>query len=569
MFKNLKLPAKQMIGFFLITLILIVVVWVGYGSIKNINTKMQTILETTPLVDAVKEIKISVAQDLQAVISLATALDTDELAAIWKFHEKHAAAIEQYSTGIIQGAQVDGYRIYPTQDKALKGIVEKATTLYKSEFTPKLMQIYDLMVKKVSAENYDYSLAESLPESAAEDGKKLSAMMGEIEISAKKVIGNAEAAAQSATARAYTVLLASAAIGVVFAVALALLITRIITRPVGLAVRFAENMAQGDLTQTLNIDQKDEIGVLAKALNHMVANLGAMFKEVAGGVHTLSSSSQDLVQISQEMSRGADETTNRSNAVATAAEEMSSNMNSVSHASEQASAKVNILSRDAAQVSEMVMKISGHSDKAQVISNNALTEMETISKAVTALGDAATEIDGVTDTIRDISDQVNLLALNATIEAARAGEAGKGFAVVAQEIKDLARQTALATHQADEKLKWIQQRSADLVGNVGGISQITKEIYGIIADIAEAVENQKTTTANTAANVSETLEDIQVVTENVVQSSDVSGVIAQDISLVHKTAESISESSTQVNHRAERLNSLAQELDGIISRFKL
>ena len=569
MFKNLRLPAKQMIGFFLITLILITVVWVGYGSIKNINAKMQTILETTPLVDAVKEIKISVAQDLQAVISLTTARDTDELDAVWKFHEKHAAALEQYSAAILQGAQVDGYRIYATQDKALKGIVEKATALYKSEFTPKLMQIYDLMVKKVSAENYDYNLAESLPESAAADGKKLSAMMGEIETSAKKVIGDVEAAAQSATARAYTVLLASAAIGVVLAVALALFITRIITRPVGLAVRFAENMAQGDLTQTLKIDQRDEIGILAKALNHMVTNLAAMFKEVAAGVHTLSSSSQDLVQISQEMSLGADETTSRSNAVATAAEEMSSNMSSVSQASEQASAKVNLLSRDAAQVNEMVVKISRHSDKAQVISNNALTEMETISKAVTALGDAATEIDGVTDTIRDISDQVNLLALNATIEAARAGEAGKGFAVVAQEIKDLARQTALATHQADEKLKWIQQRSADLVSNVGGISQITKEINGIIADIAEAVEKQKTTTANTAANVSETLEDIQVVTENVVQSSEVSGVIAQDISLVHKTAEGISESSTQVNHRAERLNALARELDGIISRFTL
>ena len=244
-------------------------------------------------------------------------------------------------------------------------------------------------------------------------------------------------------------------------------------------------------------------------------------------------------------------------------------MSSVSRASEQASAKVNMLSRDAAQVSDMVIKISGHMDKARVSSNSALTEMAIISKAVADLGEAATEIDEVTDTIRDISDQVNLLALNATIEAARAGEAGKGFAVVAQEIKDLARQTAQATHQADEKLRWIQQRSADLVGNVGGISQITKEIDEIIADIADSVENQKTTTHNTTVNVAETLEDIQVVTENVIQSSEVSGVIAQDIVKVHKTAETISESSTQVNHRAERLNTLARELDGIISRFKL
>jgi methyl-accepting chemotaxis protein len=569
MFKDLKLPVKQMIGFFLITLILIVVVLVGYAGIKNINAKMQTILETTPLVDAVKEIKIAVARDLHVVISLTTALDTDELAEVWTIHAQQATAVHRYSAGILKGAEVNGDRISPTQDQALRAIVETAVTLFDTEFTPKLEQIYSLMGKKVSADNYDYNLAESLPKSAAQDGKKLSAMMGEIEVIAKKVIANAESAAQSATAKAYKVLLASAAIGVLVAIALALFITRIITKPVGLAVRFAENMAKGDLTQTLNINQKDEIGVLAQALNHMVTNLAGMFKEVAAGVRTLSSSSEDLVQISQEMSRGADETSNRSNAVATAAEQMSTNMSSMSRASEQASDKVNMLSRDAAQVSDMVLKISEHSDKARVISNSALTEMETISKAVADLGEAATEIDEVTDTIRDISEQVNLLALNATIEAARAGEAGKGFAVVAQEIKELARQTAMATHRADEKLRWIQQRSADLVGNVGGISQITKEIDVIIADIADSVENQKTTTHNTAVNVAETLEDIQVVTENVTQSSAVSGVIAQDIIKMHKTAEAMSESSTQVNHRAERLNSLAQELDGIITGFKL
>ena len=569
MFKNLKLQAKQMIGFFLNTLILIVVVLVGYASIKNINAKMQTILETTPLVDAVKEIKIAVAQDLQVVMALTTALDTDELSEALETHNKHADAISRYADGILQGAEIDGSRIFATQDQTLRGIVEAATQLYDSGFSKKVEQIYDLMVKKVSADDYDYNLAESLPERAAEDGRKLSAMMGEIEISARKVISSAESTAQLAADKACKLLLVSAAIGVVVAAALALFITGIITRPVEQAVKFAEQMAKGDLTQTLQIDQKDEIGGLAQALNHMVTNLAAMFKEVAGGIHTLSSSSNELVEISDEMSRGADETSSRSNAVAAAAEEMSTNMGSVSRATEQASAKVNQLSQETAQVSEMVSRIGGHSDQAQVIANNALTEMETISKAVTALGAAANEIDQVTDVIRDISEQVNLLALNATIEAARAGEAGKGFAVVAQEIKELARQTATATLQADEKLKWIQQQSTDLGGNVGGISKTTKEIYQIIEDIASAVEKQKAASRHTASNVGDTLEDIQVVTENVQQSSEVSGIIAQDIAMVHTTAEAISASSTQVNQRAEKLNDLAQNLDMIISRFKL
>ncbi len=70
-------------GFLLITLILIAVALVGYGSIKHINAKMQTIIETTPLVEAAKEIKISVAHDLQAVLAITSALDTDELEAVW------------------------------------------------------------------------------------------------------------------------------------------------------------------------------------------------------------------------------------------------------------------------------------------------------------------------------------------------------------------------------------------------------------------------------------------------------------------------------------------------------
>ncbi len=569
MLKNMKLPLKQLSGFLMITLILVAVAFVGFRSIGNINTKMHTILRTTPLVDAVKEIKISVAQDLQVVIALTTALDTDELDEVWKTHVKHAATLNQYARAILEGGEINGMDIHATEDDALIAMVRQSAENYNHLFNPKVRQIYDLMVKKVDAENYDYDLADSLPGLAQQDGKKLSAMMERIETIARKMIAHTETQAQSATARAKAMLFWSTVIGIVVAVLLALFITRIITKPIALAVKFTKNMARGDLTQTLNIDQEDEIGVLAKALNDMVGGLAAMFKEVAQGVHTLSSSSEDLVRISQDMSQGADETSSRSNAVAASSEEMSANMGSVTQAAELATQKVNLLAEVSTQVDTMVSQVSRQSNKAREISENAVAEMNAVSKAVMELGDAATEIDEVTDVIRDISEQVNLLALNATIEAARAGDAGKGFAVVAQEIKDLAHQTATATRQADEKLKWIRDRSADLVSNAGGISKIITEINAIIAEVAQSVEKQKETTRETAGNVAETLNDIQVVTENVNQSSEFSGVIAHDISKVHQTAETISRSSSQINQRAEALNQLAQELDTIIEKFKL
>ncbi len=394
-------------------------------------------------------------------------------------------------------------------------------------------------------------------------------MLGQVEAGAKKAIQFVEAEAKSATVKANTVLWSSTVIGIALAIVLALFITRIITKPVAQVVRFAEKMAEGDLTQTLAIDQKDEIGLLAQALNRMVHNLAIMFTEVASGVHTLSGSSKDLLDISQQMSQGAKETSDRSNTVAAAAEEMSTNMGSVSTASEQASDKINSLATALEEIGGLVTKISQHSTKAQAISDKAVSEVNAISESVTALGDAAMEIDEVTDFIRDISEQVNLLALNATIEAARAGEAGKGFAVVAQEIKELAKQTALATKKADEKLNWIQSRSKDMIDNVQGISKVIETIYGIISNIADEVEEQKNTTQASSANMAQTLEDMEVVTENVAQSSEVADLIAHDIAEVNQTAETFTGSSSQVNLKAGDLNVLAQELDQLISKFKL
>lgn len=92
------------------------------------------------------------------------------------------------------------------------------------------------------------------------------------------------------------------------------------------------------------------------------------------------------------------------------------------------------------------------------------------------LGNAATQIDKVIETITDISEQVNLLALNATIEAARAGEAGKGFAVVANEIKVLATQTADASAAIKEQIQNIQSSTGNTVKEISNISEVVSEI---------------------------------------------------------------------------------------------
>ncbi len=350
---------------------------------------------------------------------------------------------------------------------------------------------------------------------------------------------------------------------------IAFMIVKRITVPLADAVDFAKKMSEGDLTQTLDIDQKDEIGILAGALNEMGKNLRKMFEDISMGVDTLSSSSTELSAISMQMSAGFEQTSSKSGTVATAAEEMTTNMTSVSAAIEQASNNLSMVATASEEMTATIGEISQNSEKARGITGEAVVQAKSASDGVNKLGKAADEIGNVTETITEISEQTNLLALNATIEAARAGEAGKGFAVVANEIKDLAKQTATATIEIKEKIGSIQESTTGTVTEIEQISKVINDVNEIVSTIATAVEEQSVTSKEIAENVAQASQGIQEVTENVAQSSTVSGEISRDISEVNQASGEMSNSSSQVNMSAEELSKLSENLKGMVDRFEV
>lgn len=333
--------------------------------------------------------------------------------------------------------------------------------------------------------------------------------------------------------------------------------------------KLAKEVAKGNFQYTFSYDANDAIKDTVDSMNEMVKGLAQMIKDLNSGVSTLSLSSGELNQIADQMSLGSETTVSKVNTVASAAEEMSVNMDSVAAAMKQASTNVEVVATGTQGMSSSIEKVSQNSNHTKAVTNKAVEQAQQASERVSALGRAAEEINKVTDTINSISSQTNLLALNATIEAARAGKAGKGFAVVANEIKELAGQTAGATEDIAKNILEIQNQINGAVTEIQEISQIINQINDFVNEAASAIELQSTTTNEISENINQVSLGIREVNENVNQSSDVSGQVAEEISIVLTSSQEINSFSSTVKEKAEVLNDVMLQLQGMTKNFKI
>jgi methyl-accepting chemotaxis protein len=287
-----------------------------------------------------------------------------------------------------------------------------------------------------------------------------------------------------------------------------MVISRAITGPIGRAVKLAETIRSGDLSQRLNMSTRDEIGQMAGALDSMAEGLeekariaediarGDMTREVA-----LSSDRDVLGRSLHLMTQSLNDVFSRviaaTDLVSTGSHQISASSQSLSQGAAEQAAALEEITSSMTELDAQTKTNAEHAAEANTLASRAREtaengngQMESMVEAMAQISNASKEISKINKTIDDIAFQTNLLALNAAVEAARAGKHGKGFAVVAQEVRHLAsrsaeasKETAVLIESALKKVgagSEVVDRTADsfreLVAQSGKVSELVHEI---------------------------------------------------------------------------------------------
>ena len=357
--------------------------------------------------------------------------------------------------------------------------------------------------------------------------------------------------------------------GVACSIALGVIISLAISRPMNQATSFAERLAAGDFSSSLPSYSNDEIGQCIQALNRMSEQLKNTLRQVVDGVTTLNVSSSDLFTIATKMDAEAKSTATTTDEVAGATGQMTRNIDSVAGAVEESFTNVSMVAAATEEMAATIDNLAANATQASSISKEAVQQATDASALMSSLGKAANEINQVTETITEISEQTNLLALNATIESARAGEAGKGFAVVANEIKELAKQTASATMDIKNRVSGVQSTTEKAVTQINHVAQVITTINDIISGIATAVGEQSVATREITSNISQASAGLHEVNANIGNSAQIAQSIAKKIVFVNNSTELALTNSGSVRQRSNDLSDLAGQLRKTVSVFTL
>lgn len=350
-------------------------------------------------------------------------------------------------------------------------------------------------------------------------------------------------------------IIASSILALLVGLVAAWVITRLIVAPLRSVIRLAEQIAAGDLSATVEVTRRDEIGQLMQAMQQMGSGLSRIVSGLQAGIERLASSAQSLSAVTEQTNLEVSSQKEETEQVATAMNQMT--------------ATVHDVARNAEEAAQAAQTADDKVENGQVVVRQSMQRIEQLADSATS---ASSSIDGlsaqiqnigsVLDVIKSVAEQTNLLALNAAIEAARAGEQGRGFAVVADEVRALARRTRQSTEEIEGLVSALRAAAEASVQTIRGSGELVK------LAVSDALQTESAL-GSIAAAVSLIQQMNQQIAAAAEQQSSVAEEINRSVTSIRASAD---QSSLAMQGNAASSIELAQlggELKGMVGHFRL
>ncbi|SDF72344.1 methyl-accepting chemotaxis protein [Sporomusa acidovorans] len=361
------------------------------------------------------------------------------------------------------------------------------------------------------------------------------------------------------------------------------LIAKRLSGPILKMQKMAGEVAQGDLTQKVDMTSRDEIGLLANSLDTMVDNLRGLVGQVHNNAEQVAASSEELTANAEQSAAAASQIAASITEVVRAGDQESRLVVKTVAIVEQMLSSIQQVAGHANAVSEQSSKTAETANSGCKTVESAVLQMEKMEQIVGAsaqvvgqLGERSKEIGQIVDVISGIAGQTNLLALNAAIEAARAGEQGRGFAVVAEEVRKLAEQSQQAAKQIAYLIGEIQAETGKAVSAMNEGTLGVKTSAGVVNESGNAFREialQVTLLAKQVLEISEAIKELsngsQEIVSSVQEIEQLAKTTAGEAHTVSATTQQQSAAMEEIASSSNNLATMAQELQAAISKFRL